>query len=329
MILVNPKAREGRVGEKWPDLEAQLLGALGDGQAQIAFTSATDYGSGMVRKALREGAWRILVVGGDGTISEAIQGFFEGGELVSRDAVLAVMPAGRGDDFFKVLAGGRCKSSADAWRQGLELLRSGKPGPTDLGRVAWIGANGEAPRAGTHDRAFINLASFGYPGLVVKRVNEHAGALGRTRMGKSGWAYLVQIATGLVQYKPIPTEVKVDGKVVFDGPLFSGFVLNGYYNAGGMRWSHEARIDDGILHVVLSEPRNPVSTALTGPRMLSGDWRGVKGIHIFEGRRVEIRARDERPRDFPFFEIDGEQPEKPGTVGAVIEVLPAAIRVWK
>ena len=124
-------------------------------------------------------------------------------------------------------------------------------------------------------------------------------------MGKSGWAYLVQIVTGLVEYKPIPTEVKVDGNVVFDGAMFSGFVLNGYYNAGGIRWSDEARIDDGILHVVLSEPRSPFATVMSGPSMLSGDWRGVKGIHQLQHRaaRVEIpRTRETRGLgDFSFF----------------------------
>jgi len=347
LILVNPQARSGEVGKKWPELEPHLMGALGDGQTQVEFTSEADHGSEAVRRALRDGVQRVLVVGGDGTVSEAIQGFFEQGKLVAsvpEGPILAVMPAGRGDDFFKVLAGGRCKSSAEAWKQGLEILKRGKPEKMDLGRVAWITessgssgssgfsgslASGAMPAAGTHDRAFVNLASFGYPGLVVKRVNEQAGPLGRSRMGKSGWAYLTQIVTGLLEYKPIVTEVRVDGQVVFDGPLFSGFVLNGYYNAGGMRWSDEARIDDGILHVVLSEPRNPLSTAMTGPRMLSGDWRGVKGVHLFAGKRVEVRARETKPRGFPFFEVDGEQPETPGTMGAVIEVLPGAVRVWR
>jgi diacylglycerol kinase (ATP) len=329
MILVNPQAREGRVGEKWPELEHHVLGALGQGEATVEFTSPMDYGSGVVRKALKQGVERVLVVGGDGTVSEAVQGFFENGKPVAPGAVLAVMPAGRGDDFFKVLAGGRCKSSEDAWRQGMELLKRGKPEPADLGRVSWIPQPGGAAPDGVQDRVFINLASFGYPGLVVKRVNHHAGVLGRSRMGRSGWAYMIQILTGLVEYKPIRTEVKVDGETVFDGPLFSGFVLNGCYNAGGMRWSDESQIDDGIFHVVLSEPRSPISTMMTGPRMLSGDWRGVPGIHRFLGKKIEVRTRETGERGFPFFEIDGEQPERADTRGAILEVLPSAIQLWK
>jgi diacylglycerol kinase family enzyme len=325
-ILVNPNARAGAVGQKWPDLQAHVLGALGEGEARIEFTTAEDHGAAAVRRALKDGAERIVVVGGDGTVSEAVQGFFEQGQLIAPEAILAVMPAGRGDDFFKVLAGGRCSSTEQAWAQGLEVLRRGRPEPADLGRITWLAGDGAALPG---MRAFINIASFGYPGLVVHRVASRAGALGRTRLGKSGWAYLVQIATGMAQYKPIETEIRVDGEKVFDGPLFSGFVLNGYYNAGGMRWSDEARIDDGIFNVVLSEPRNPVATALTGPRMLSGNWRGVRGIHLFPGKRVEIRTREAGERGFPLFEIDGEQPEPAGVRGAAIEVLPSVIRVWR
>jgi diacylglycerol kinase family enzyme len=318
MVLVNPKARDGRVGERWPMLESQLLGALAAGETRIEFTTALDHGATIVRRALADGIERVVVVGGDGTVSEAVQG-------ISGDTVLAVMPAGRGDDFFKMLVGRRCKSSDEAWEQGLMLLRGGSPRPSDLGRISWLTARGNDV---SKNRAFINIASFGFPGLVVKRVSEHAGPLGRTRAGKSGWAYLTQILTGMAEYKPIATEVRIDGKVVFDGPLFSGFVLNGSYNAGGMRWSDEARIDDGIFNVVIAEPRTPLATLKSGPRMLSGNWRGVEGIHIFSGQKIEVRARGGK-RDFPLFEIDGDQPEPEGTEGAVIDMLPGALKIWR
>jgi diacylglycerol kinase (ATP) len=334
LVLVNPKARDGRLGERWPMLEPQLLGALSDGgetaraETRIEYTSAMDHGSGAVRRALAEGVTRVVVVGGDGTVSEAVQGFFEKGSepprLTESGAALAVMPAGRGDDFFKMLIGRRAKSSDEAWEQGLRLLRSGAARPADLASIRWLAGGTETP-----GRAFINIASFGFPGLVVKRVNDRAGPLGRTRAGGSGWAYLTQIVTGMAAYRPIRTEVKVDGRVVFDAPLFSGFVLNGSYNAGGMRWSDEARIDDGLLNVVLTEPRTPFATIRSGPRMLSGDWRGVEGIHLFEGRRVEVRTRETGKRGFPLFEVDGEQPEPAATDGALIEVMPGALNIWR
>jgi diacylglycerol kinase (ATP) len=329
MILVNPKAREGAVGKNWPDLQHQLLGALGEGKARVEFTTDVDYGAGMVRKALKDGVERILVVGGDGSISEAVQGFFENGKPVSPDATVMVMPAGRGDDFFKSMVGRRCSSTADAWKQGLELLKHGKSEPVDLGRLSWLPHKAGVAAGASFDRAFVNVASFGYSGLVVQRVMQQSGALGRTRVGKSGWAYLLQIATGLMEYKPLPVEVRVDGESVFDGPLFCGFVLNGSYNAGGIRWSDEARIDDGLFHVVVSEPRDALSTVLSGPRMLSGDWKNVKGVHRFKGRRVEVRAHPDGKRDYPLFDIDGDQPEKPGTDGAVFEVMPGVVRLWR
>ena len=328
MILVNPQAREGEVGRKWPDLERQVMGALGDGRAYVEFTTAVDYGAEKVREALRSGTERILVVGGDGTVSEAVQGFFEpavaGKPLtpISSDATLMIMPAGRGDDFFKAVVGRRCTSSADAWKQGLQLLKHGRPERVDLGSVNWL-------PEGTAPRAFVNVASFGYPGLVVKRVHDHSGLWGRSRAGKSAWAYLLQSAAGLLEYKPIPMEVRVDDETVFEGPLFSGFILNGYYNAGGVRWSNEARIDDGLFNVVVAEPRDALATLMSGPSLLSGDWRNAKGVHLFKGTKVEVRAHDEGKRTFPLFDIDGDQPERPGTQGAIFKMLGGAIRLWK
>ncbi len=329
LILVNPKAREGEVGRQWPELERQLLGALGNGDAQVEFTSAVDHGAAAVRRALQGGSQRVLAVGGDGTISEALQGFFdlEGKLIRSGDhaAVLAIMPAGRGDDFFKSVTGQRSLSSSAAWEQGLELLKHGKPEPIDVGRVSWLGENPDA----SWGRAWINIASFGFASLVVNRVLSRSGALSRSVVGKSALTYLTQSIAALSEYEPIEIEVRANGEVVYDGPVFSGFVMNGRYNGGGMCWSNEARIDDGELNLLVLEPRDLFSSVLGAPKMASGDWKGAKGAHVAKGSRIVVRAHDRKTRDYPLFEIDGDQPERPGTEGAVFEVLSGAVQLWK
>jgi diacylglycerol kinase family enzyme len=269
----------------------------------------------------------VLVVGGDGTLSEAVQGFFEDGTPIGTDACLMVMPAGRGDDFFKSMLGRRCLSSEDAWQQGLELLRNGSPLPADVGRISWLGSEGQELGAGT--RYFVNIASFGYPGLVVQRVLSRAGVWGRSRAGKSAWAYLLQSAAGMLEYKPLGVEVRLDGQEFFEGPLFSGFVLNGSYNAGGVRWSDRARIDDGAFHVLAVPPRDLLSTLKSSPRMLSGDWSGVPGLRSGTARKVRVLAQGGPDRGFPLFEIDGDQPEPGNACGAELECLQGAIRIWR
>ena len=119
-------------------------GVLGAESARTEFTSEEERGSGQVRRALREGAGKVVVVGGDGSISEALQGFFENGGAIAPEASLVVMPAGRGDDFFKSLAGWDAIGGEAATRRALEVIRRGNPRPTDVGAIEWLGARGEA-----------------------------------------------------------------------------------------------------------------------------------------------------------------------------------------
>ena len=326
LIVVNPRARLGDLGSRWSGLERELLEVLGVESAQVVFTSPADFGSEMTRNGLRKGIRRIVVVGGDGTVSQVVQGFFDQGRPIAPDAVLVVMPGGRGDDFFKSLAGGRSQySSKDAWQSGLKLLKSGSPQPCDVGTMEFLTTEG----ASSPKRFFINIASFGYPGLVVKRVQSDAGLLGKSIVGKSAWAYLMQAAGGLIEYKPIPMLVKVDGEVLFQGPIFSGFVLNGRFNAGGACWAEAAKIDDGLFHVLVTEPRGPVKFLASLGRMRSGNWDGVEKVHLRAGKTVEVTASGFDSTRHPLFEIDGDQPEPNGTYGARFEILPQAIRVWR
>jgi len=325
LILVNPRAREGEVESRWPEIEKELLAALKETSASVVKTTAEDYGSGTVRKFLKSGGRKVVVVGGDGTISEAVQGFFENGRTIAPDAVLAIMPAGRGDDFFKSVAGRTFGGSKDAWKRGLEILKTGKPCPTDLGRVDILETGDEKL-----SRYFINITSFGYPGLVVKRVLSGAGVWGRSKIGKSAWTYILQSLSALIEYKPISMQIKMDGHLVYEGPVFSGFVLNGRYNAGGSNWSEEAQIDDGLFHLTLFEPRNIASTLMTMPRMLTGRWQDVKGVRTAVGKQIDVKlSHPGGERSHPLLEIDGDQPERAGTRGARFEILPGAIQIWR
>jgi diacylglycerol kinase (ATP) len=331
LILLNPNARDGRIHARWSEFEREVREALGEKTLRVEHTTSQDFGSGIVRAALEDGIRRIVVVGGDGTLSEAVQGFFNGDYPIAPDACVAVLPAGRGDDFFKMLRGetmarlrNRFQGDAACWADGIRILREGKALPTDLGRVEFVTADGATAR-----RYFINLASFGYPGLVVQRVVQKRGFLGQSWLGGTGLAYGAQILTALNEYRPIEMEIRVDGKVLHTGPVFSAFVMNGSYNAGGACWSDRARIDDGLFHVTVVQPRTLLQSAAQAPRMLSGRWEGVEGVHVASGRIVEVVAEDWRSRRHPLVEVDGDLPEPPRTVGLRFEIIPGGLPMWR
>jgi diacylglycerol kinase family enzyme len=231
---------------------------------------------------------------------------------------LKILPAGRGDDIFKAICGHTFYRSESAWQSGLELLRRGQARSTDLGRVELTSESGDSIQ-----RLFINVASFGFPGLVVKRV------LGQTLGKKKAWTYLYNSLSGMKDYVPLEVSVQVDGREVFQGPIFSGFILNGKYNAGGLCWSDEALVDDGLFHFVALKPVNLFSSLWNAPKYLSGHWQDSGAAVVTSGKLIEVHAQKNEHRSHPLFEIDGDQPEPSGTLSGRFEVLPGALRVWR
>src|SRR2546427_4291882 len=66
-------------------------------------TKAPGHAIVLTRQAIKRGARTIIAVGGDGTINEVVNGFFEDEKMISADAELSIVPRGTGSDFVRVL----------------------------------------------------------------------------------------------------------------------------------------------------------------------------------------------------------------------------------
>ena len=74
-VVVNPRSANGRTGREWSAIETALGRAYP--HMSVAFTRARREATLLVRNALREGHHEIIAIGGDGTINEAVNGFFD------------------------------------------------------------------------------------------------------------------------------------------------------------------------------------------------------------------------------------------------------------
>ena len=323
LVVVNPESGGGALRRRWPDLERQIREFVGARDLNIAFTHELDHGAGFVRSALRDGAKRVIAVGGDGTLSDLVQGFFHQGSPVAPDAELALVPGGRGNDFFRMIQPRRSLlEGGSPVDRGLELLKKGTGTPTDLIHCRMLSRDG-----GMTTRYCVNLASFGFGGHVVTRLSRRVGVLGKSFFSKGSLAYVLHSLATFLEYKKVHVRVRVDDKDFYEGPLMMGALLNGAYNAGGLCWSKQARIDDGLLDVVLVPPLSPQAMPLIGKALIGGDLVSVPGVLSAQGKKVEVVDLDPALHRYKLFEVDGDLPEPPGLVRAEFEVLAAAIRI--
>ena len=310
LIIVNNVAAKAR--KAWPIIEKQLKEAKLD--YEVYETNAKGDATQKTRAALREGITTIAVVGGDGTLSEVAEGFFELAEdldsiprSLNPNARLAVFPAGTGDDFARGMRGKRV--SLQHWIDSF-LAREQQTKNVDV----------LYGRCDGFQRPFIclNASTMGIGGETAARV----AAQGKFMRNFSGEFRFLYAALGaLAVWRERRVRVTVDGKVFADGPMNLVGVASGLYAGGGMMLSPDARNDDGKLDVVTASglSRGNVITELS--RVHTGGHVDNPKVNITQAEIVRIET---------FMLKDGMRIEADGNVRGVtpveFRVLPGALK---
>jgi diacylglycerol kinase (ATP) len=243
-----------------------------------------------------EGADLLVVVGGDGSVHEVVNGIAE------REGVeVAVIARGTGWDFARSL--GLPHRLDEAVRVALE----GKTRTIDLGRAtyrAWSGGEGRS--------WFANVGSVGMSGAIAQRANDTTKALG----GKVSYVW----ATFAVFARWSNSEVEL---VVDDerrrARMHDVIVANGAYIAGGMKICPEAEPDDGVFDVLTIGDLTKGDLLFTLPKTFRGTHLPHPKAELLRGTHVSVEAAEPLP-----VELDGEQP---GTTPARFELVRDALRV--
>jgi len=299
-LVVNPESAGGTTGRRWPEIRAEVLRALGDG-AEHAFTERPMHAAALTAEALRSGFRRIVAVGGDGTLNEVVNGFFQAGSPVPPDACLALVPRGTGGDFRRTFG------LNGSLRETCARL-TGDVRPLDVGRVRFTRTDGTPG-----ERYFVNVASFGVSGQVDRAVNASSKVLG----GKVSF-FLASVRT-LVGWRDQTVRIRVDGGPEETLAITTLAVANGQYFGGGMRVAPEADPSDGQLDVTIWSGYHLKDFALKSASVYDGRHVRWAGTRTLRCRRLEATSDEE-----VLLDVDGEQP---GRLPATFEVLAGALRI--
>ncbi len=308
LIIINPRAAKAR--RTWPTIQNQFESA-GLHYEAYETTSAGD-ATNKTRAALAAGVESIVVVGGDGTLSEVAEGFFQfNTDLnvppapINPSATLAILPAGTGDDFARGLR--RKRSPLENW---IETVTNNNVQEVDV----------LYGRCNDYEKPFIclNASTMGIGGETAGRV----AAQGKFMRNFSGEFRFVFAAVGaLAAWRERRVRVTVDGRVVVDGPMNLAGVANGLYAGGGMMLSPQARIDDGKLDVITASGLTRANVVTELSRIHTGGHVNNSKVTIAQGTIVTIEtllAQDAMP-----LEADGNVR---GVTPVRFEVLPGALR---
>jgi YegS/Rv2252/BmrU family lipid kinase len=299
LIIVNPRSANGRTGRRWAAIESVIRGKLGDFDA--VFTEGRNHATTLAHEAL-DRYELIAVLGGDGSVNEVVNGFIEHDRLLRPDVALGVIPCGTGADFVKTLGVPRDFAGA------AERLASGAEHGVDIGKVVY-----RRPDGGEGIRYFVNESEIGMGAAVCEEVNRSSKRWG----GRI--SFLRAISVTMLRYPNQEIELSLDGAPAERVVINNVWLANGKYSGGGIRSAPRARLDDGLLDVVIVKGAGLLKRFLGIPALRSGAFARTADVVYRTARVVEATSLAPVP-----VETEGEPI---GTLPARFEILGERLRV--
>lgn len=299
LVLLNPKSNHGRAARKYYQMHPHLVQEFGN--FELYETKAALDATRRVREALRSGNYdQILVAGGDGSINEALNGYFENGKIISQKIPLGILNLGTGGDFYRTVKKINPRYSRALYENQFRLV--------DCGRVL---------ASGRPERYFINVTSAGMAGHVLK-------SLKSSTFQRGAVAYFFHTLKGLAGYTPTPSQIELtgsDGRTqTIERSILNFFVCNAGYSGGGMHWAPAASLEDGNLNLVVISNVSKLGLVLESYKIYMGKIANVTGVEEFQASKVTIRPRAELT-----YEMDGEMVESSEPIREIqYSVLPGA-----
>jgi YegS/Rv2252/BmrU family lipid kinase len=283
-LIVNPSAGGGRAARILPKVEARLR-ALGV-RAEVDATRDLDHATELAVAAARAGR-AAVTLGGDGLVGRVAGALRE-----VPDAVLGVLPGGRGNDFARVVG---IPLDAEA---ACDMIVHGEPRPIDMGEA------GATP--------YIGIASLGFDSEANRIANQAPARLG-------SYVYAYGALRALAGWRHAEFTVEIDGAP----ERFSGLgvaMANSKAYGGGMFLAPDAELDDGALDVVLWGRMSKAHLLRVLPKVFKGAHVHEPSVRVLRGTAVRVEA------DRPFVvhadgDPVGELPMTFRSVAAAVQVL--------
>ncbi|HPR18375.1 MAG TPA: diacylglycerol kinase family lipid kinase [Candidatus Cloacimonadota bacterium] len=287
-IIANPNAGRGKTGRRINHLIHTLNQRKFD--YEIELTQAPLHATELVKIAIQKGFRKFVVVGGDGTLNETVNGIMQSGKQA--EITLGLIPEGGGNDFaLNFQLPGNIEKA-------IEILQKGKTQLIDIGKIeSWY---------------FINSLGLGFDAKVarISRQIKYLNGLPR---------YLAAVIQALLTLKKYRAEFILDN-CVLNQPFLLCSVGNGFSTGGGFYLTPEARVNDGLLDICFIEALSRFEIIQLLPQAIKGKHLKYPQVTVHQSKSVQIKCDKVLPIYF-----DGELPTLQNPQDFIIELLPAQI----
>jgi len=298
-IILNPRAGNNNGTRVWNVIEHKFL------EAKINFklvqSDYKNHSESIARDFVNSGIKRIIIIGGDGTLNEVVNGIFSCSSSDYENVSIGMIPVGTGNDWCRSL-----KIPEDP-AQATNLLIAGKTILHDVGTItSTIDSEKE-------HRYFINVAGIGFDANVAHGVNVDKDNDKRGRI-----LYIKNLLSSLLKSKASKYRIVIDDNI-YDKNICSMCVGIGKYNGGGMKQLPDAIVDDGLFDITMIENISKFSIIMNIKNLFDGSFINHHKVSTSKAKKVIIET--ETP---VLSETDGESC---GQSPFEFNILPRALKV--
>ncbi|MCD6565837.1 MAG: diacylglycerol kinase family lipid kinase [Bacteroidales bacterium] len=281
LVIVNPNAGKCKGKKDWEKISG-LLKKEGF-VFEPVFTKQRHHAVELSRENIEKGYRKIIVVGGDGTMNEVVNGVFGQKKVPVSEIILGMITVGTGNDW------GRMFDIPVNYTEAVSTIKKGTTFMQDAGLVKYY--TGEKRES----RYFINIAGLGFDALVVEKTNRQ-----KDRGRKGVLLYFWNILANLIYYKFTITEITVDGQHV-KNETFTISIGIGKYTGGGMMQTPNAIPDDGLFDLTVIKKMRKGEIIRSLKRLYDGTILDHPKVESYTAKKITINSEPEI-----HLEVDGE-----------------------
>lgn len=329
VIIVNPNSCSGLTGKNWDSLYSSIKQVLGE-NVKVVLSKKPGDGTTIARKHLKRGVKRLVAIGGDGTLNEVANGFFEEpagifGKMGDRhnsegrangpiptndddpsltltpinpDAVMAVVPCGTRNVLAKSL--GLPQGVVEC----CQVFSAGKPTKTDV-----IVTSVTDPKDGSLSppRVVLNAAEIGLGAEIIDRSKKVRKAV-KSRLLSTVAGIIATVPT----YQSNVCEISIVGgkdgssksrrKNTIHTIMTMAVISNGKFLGGGFLAAPKANMADGFLDIVVLKESSSLTVLDELVNMKEGNYQNDDKILYTQAKKVSIKSKE---RDVTVT-VDGE-----------------------
>lgn len=270
-FIVNPKSRSGKGIMIWREVKEYLdNNKISYKAVNTRYEGHATELAGSLPK-IKEGRHNLIVIGGDGTINEVING------IRDFDTVnLGVIPTGSGNDFARGM--GIKEKPAELIEKIVERPQIKK---LDIGQAEFQNNNKK--------RYFAISGGVGLDAIVCKKAltSKIKKILNKIHLGKL--TYLILTVQTLFSMTTADFEVYVDGEKRKYNKVIFAAAMNFRAEGGGVPMTPKALADDGELSMCIVHTIPKWRTFFCLPLLCTARHERLKGFEIFNCKECRIR----------------------------------------